>query len=137
MQKNDLDRAKKLIKRLSTEDRKNILDFLTEFPDSGFQSYDLREELEVLKKHGKRHASPADDPDHYLVNLVFVRNLVSVQIHDTDVLVTMFFPDKFIEAYPMLKGAISILSEKLKKTFTEEKKNRPLAKVTLTECKSQ
>src|SRR5437764_722534 len=98
-----LEHVKRLIKKLSAEDRQKLIPFLGDLPDSGLHSYDLREELEVLKKHGKRLTGPGGDDSFYLVNLVFVRNLVSVQVLDTEVMRTVFFPDNFIEAFPKSK----------------------------------
>lgn len=96
MKKKGLAAVKQLIKQLSAEDRQALIPFLGELPDSGLQSYDLREELEVLKKHGTRLAAPDDDPDRYLINLVLCQkpscssdsrhshskcNLLSRQLH--------------------------------------------------------
>lgn len=121
--KNKLKQVKQMIKELSSEDRQKLIPFLAEFSDSGLQSYDLREELETLKKFGTRLTGPDNDPDYYLVNLVFIRNLVSVQILDTEVLRAIFFPDNFIEVFPKSRGKISIASESFKRSlFTEEKK---------------
>src|SRR6266568_835024 len=111
MKKKGLALVKELIKKLSSEERRKLTDYLTEFPDSGFQSYDLREELEVLKKHGKGITGPNNDPDFHLVNLVFVRNLVSVQVLDTEVLRTVFFPDSFIEAFPKSRRGSALFAE--------------------------
>jgi hypothetical protein len=118
-----LEKVKQMIEQLSSEDRKKLIPFLAELPDSDMHSYDLREELETLKKHGIRLTGPDNNPDYHLVNLVFVRNLVSVQILDTEVLRAVFFPDNFIKEFPRSNGKISIMSESFKKSFfTEEKK---------------
>jgi hypothetical protein len=123
MSKVNLNKVKRLIKQLSLEDRKKLIPFLAELPDSDIHSYDLREEFEILKKRGIRLTGPNDNPDYCLVNLVFVRNLVSVQILDTEVLRAIFLPNKFIEAFPKSKEQISITSEGLKKSiFTKEKR---------------
>lgn len=123
MSKVNLDRVKKMIKKLSTEDRQRLIPFLAELPDSDIHSYDLREELETLKTHGIRLTGPNDDPDYDLVNLVFVRNLVAVQILDTEVLLAVFFPKNFIEAFPRTKRCAPQMSEGLKKSlFTQERR---------------
>jgi hypothetical protein len=123
MSKVSLDKVKQMIKQLSPEDRRKIIPYLAEFPDTGLQSYDLRDELEVLQKYGKSLSGPDNDPDYYLVNLVFVRNLVSVEMLDTEVLRAVFFPDNFIEAYPKSKRGTPLMSDSLKRRlFTEEKR---------------
>lgn len=121
MSKVSLDKVKKMIKQLSSEDRRKIIPYLAEFSDAGLQSYNLRDELEVLQKYGKRLTGPNNDPDYYLVNLVFVRNLVSVEMLNTEVLRAVFFPDNFIDAFTKSKRGIPLMSDSIKrKLFTEE-----------------
>lgn len=123
MPKVSLDQIKRLIMKLSTEERLTLTHYLVGLPDSGFQSYDLREELETLKKHGIRLTGPDNDDNYCLVNLVFVRNLVSVQILDTEVLRAVFLPNNFIQAFPKSKRCTPIMSENFKKSlFTKEKR---------------
>lgn len=121
MPKVTLEKVKQVISKLSPEDRRTLTMYLVDFPDSGFQSYDLREELEVLKKYGKRLTGPDNNPDYYLANLIFVRNLVSVQILGTEVLRAVFLPDNFIESFPKSNRKISMAAEDFKKSlFTQE-----------------
>ncbi len=123
MAKTKLEKVKRMIEQLSSEDRRTLTQSLTDFPDSGFQTYDLREELEVLNKRGRRLTGADNNLDYYLVNLVFVRNLVSVQIRDTEVLRAVFLPNNFIEAFPKFRNNISIMSESIRKRlFTNESK---------------
>jgi hypothetical protein len=115
--------VKHLIKELSPKDRAQLFSYLAEFPDSGVQSYDLREEVEYLKKHGKRVTGPNDDEDYCIVNLVFVRNLVSVQVLDTEILRAVFFPDNFIAAFPRSRRTSPLFAQKFQQIlFTEERK---------------
>src|SRR6267154_3024645 len=92
-----LEHVKHLIKKLSAEDRQKLIPFLGELPDSGLQSYDLREEMEALKKHGVR-IPPGGSSD--LVSLVFIRDLVEVYVANRKVVHARFFPDIFAEASP-------------------------------------
>lgn len=115
--------VKHLIKELSPKDRAQIFSYLAEFPDSGVHSYDLREELETLKNYGTRITGPNDDEDYHLINLVFVRNLVSVQILDTEVLRAIFFPENFITAFPKSKRTSLLFAQKFQEhLFPEDRK---------------
>lgn len=123
-----LEHVKRLIKKLSAEERQAIIPYLSEFPDTGIKSFNLREELDVLKKHGTRLTSPGDNPDAYLLDLVFIRNLVSVEIRGSEILRAVFFPGNFVEAFPKLKWQISITSKTYQeKIFTEERREKERA----------
>jgi hypothetical protein len=122
MKRSPLEHAKRRIKKLSLEERKQLISFLGEFPDSA-SSYDPHKEIETLKKHGKRLTGPDGDDDYYLVNLVFVKNLVSVQILDTEVLRAVFFPENFIKAFPLSKRGAPLFAERFKANlFTDERR---------------
>jgi len=116
--------VKHLIKELSPKDRAQIFPYLAEFPDSGVQSYDLREEIEYLKKHGTILESPPDDPDRFVLGLVFVRNHVLATMYGTPILHATFLPDNFIEAYPKFKGQIADLSERFQNTEHQRETRR-------------
>lgn len=124
MSETNLEKVKEMIKELSTEERRQILPYLAEFPDTNIHSYDLREELETLKKYGVSAKSFNLDPENYLVDLLFIRNLVSVQIRETEIMRAMFFPDNFIEAFPKLKGFTAKWSDGFKQRFfTKERRD--------------
>ncbi len=53
MAKVNLEKVKQMILQISSGDRKKIVPFLAELSDSGIYSYNLREELEVLKNMEK------------------------------------------------------------------------------------
>jgi len=98
MSEASLEKVKLMIKQLSPEDRKELFPYLAEFPDTGVKSCDLNEELGVIKKEWKLEESDYD-PEKHLFDMVFVRNLVSVQILGVDVLRVAFLPDNFTENF--------------------------------------
>src|ERR1700730_9700255 len=97
MKKSPLEHVKRLIKKLPAEDQQKIIAFLAELPESGVQSYDLRDEIDALKKHGVR-VPPGGSSD--LVSLVFIRDLVEVYVANRKVAHARFFPKTFAEAFP-------------------------------------
>jgi hypothetical protein len=126
MSKVSLEKVEQMIKELSAEDRQKLIPFLAELPDSGLQSCDLTEEIEAIKNHGKK-VKPTQElsSDGYLVDLIFVRNIVSVQIDDTEVLLAVFRPDNFIKAFPTSGGKLHLESESIKRSFfTQEKREQ-------------
>lgn len=120
MKRSPLEHVKHLIKKLSSEDRRQIFPYLAQLSDSGVQSYDLREEMEALKKHGTL-LPPGDGHDE--VSIVFLRDLVEVHIADRKVAHARFFPDNFVEAFPHYAEALEFTASKYKeRLFTSEKR---------------
>lgn len=124
-----LEHVQHLIKKLSAEDRQKLIPFLGDLPDSGLQSFDLSEEIEYLKKHGTILASPKDNPDQFLVSLVFVRNHVLAEIYRTPILHATFFHDNFVQAFPKFKSQVELLSE----AFQKVDKQRAIRRANLEE----
>lgn len=108
-----LEHVKRLIKKLSPEDKQQIVPYLAQFSDSGVQSYDLTEEIEALKKHGQT-LPPEGDPTG--VSLVFIRDLVEVNLGDRKIAHARFSPDDFAQAYPAFENQIAVISETFQKS---------------------
>ncbi len=49
MAKTKLEKVKRMIEQLSSEDRRTLTQYLTDFPDSGFQTYDLSTGQKITK----------------------------------------------------------------------------------------
>ena len=111
-----LEHVKRLIKKLSSEDKQQIVPYLAQLPDGGVQSYDLTEEFEALKKHGQV-LPPEGSPDG--VSLVFIRDLVEVRVADRKVAHARFFPKDFEEAFPSYINQIEKTAGLYKEQFLE------------------
>jgi hypothetical protein len=105
--------VKHLIKELSPDERAQLFSYLSEFPDSGVESYDLTEEIDALKKHGAI-LPPEGSSDN--ISLVFIRDLVEVRLADNKIAHARFFPDSFAQGYPTFKNQIAITSEGFQNT---------------------
>jgi hypothetical protein len=115
MKRSPLEHVKHLIKKLSAEDRQQVIPYLAQFSDSGVQSYDLREEAEALKKHGTLLAG--DSPD--AISIVFLRDLVEIRVAGRKVLHARFFAKDFAEAFPDYMSQLEWTANAYKERYLE------------------
>src|SRR2546426_10129052 len=115
-----LEHVKHLIKKLSAEDKQKIVPYLAQLSDSGVQSYDLREEIKVLEKHGTV-LPPGGSEDQ--VSLVFIRDLVEARVGNRKVVHARFFHDEFVEGFPHYVAGLELTASKYKeRLYTPEKR---------------
>lgn len=107
-----LDQVKHLIEQLPAEYRQSLIPFLAGLPDSGLRTYNATEEIETLKKHGKRiEPPPGTTEQDFLVGLTVTKDRVIADILGTDVLYVGFYPENFIRAFPQYKNQTKRLSD--------------------------
>jgi len=120
MKRSPIDHVKHLIKRLTAEERREIVPYLSQFSDSGVQSYDLSGEVQALKKHGIK-LPPDGSPTE--VSIVFIKDLVEIYVADRKVVHARFFPERFAEGYSNYMNQRQQTAEAYKEhLFTPEKK---------------
>ena len=125
MKRSPLESVKHLIEKLSSEERQELIPFLASLPDSGLNSYDLREELGVIQETSKIQKPPPDATIETLFSIVIpVRNVTEIHMKDLEVLRVIYRPDHFIEAFPFSPSSlIPTATESVREgMFTDEMK---------------
>jgi hypothetical protein len=127
MSETPLEEVQRLIRELTPESRLSLTDFLASFPDSGLQSYDLSEELEIIKQaHKIKPPQHTEDSNFLFELLVPMRNVVVIAIAGHSVLHVIFRPDRFVKGFPAGgPNLYKVVSDGLREDlFTGEKKEK-------------
>jgi hypothetical protein len=119
--------VQRLIKKLPAADRQGLIPFLASLPDSGLQSYNLKEELDIIQDahpiKSPEELPPDVVPGHMFQLVIRVRNVTEIHMEGLEVLRVVFWPDRFAQAFPTSRpNLIPIAIESIQKFFTEERK---------------